>query len=113
MCGVFGVFNNTAASHMTFLGLHALQHRGQESAGIAVSDGYDIHLKLGEGLVTRIFKQEDLNELKGDIAIGHVRYSTSGGSDPKNIQPFFAHFYGGSLGLFSGLHLIQRFLFIL
>ncbi|NPA53653.1 MAG: amidophosphoribosyltransferase [Aquificae bacterium] len=99
MCGVFGVFNNTSASHMTFLGLHALQHRGQESAGIAVSDGYDINLKLGEGLVTKVFKEKDLNELKGDIAIGHVRYSTAGGSDPKNIQPLFAHFYGGSFAI--------------
>ncbi len=99
MCGVFGVFNSTSASHMTFLGLHALQHRGQESAGIAVSDGYDINIKLGEGLVTKVFKEEDLNELKGDIAIGHVRYSTAGGSDPKNIQPLFAHFYGGSFAV--------------
>jgi len=99
MCGVFGVYNNTAASHMTFLGLHALQHRGQESAGIAVSNGYDINLKLGEGLVTKVFKESDLNELKGDIAIGHVRYSTAGGSDPKNIQPLFAHFYGGSFAI--------------
>ncbi|NPA16797.1 amidophosphoribosyltransferase [Persephonella sp.] len=107
MCGVFGVFNNTAASHMTFLGLHALQHRGQESAGIAVSDGYDINLKLGEGLVTRVFKQEDLNELKGDLAIGHVRYSTSGGSDPKNIQPFFAHFYGGSFAIAHNGNLVN------
>ncbi len=99
MCGIFGVFNNTSAAHMTFLGLHALQHRGQESAGIAVSDGYDINLKLGEGLVTKVFKEKDLNELKGDIAIGHVRYSTAGGSDPKNIQPLFAHFYGGSFAI--------------
>ncbi|WP_457643383.1 amidophosphoribosyltransferase [Persephonella sp.] len=107
MCGVFGVYNNTSASHMTFLGLHALQHRGQESAGIAVSDGYDINLKLGEGLVTRVFKQEDLAELKGDIGIGHVRYSTSGGSDPKNIQPFFAHFYGGSFAIAHNGNLIN------
>ncbi len=107
MCGVFGVYNNTDASHMTFLGLHALQHRGQESAGIAVSDGYDIHLKLGEGLVTRIFKEENLKELKGDLAIGHVRYSTSGGSDPKNIQPFFAHFYGGSFAIAHNGNLVN------
>ncbi len=107
MCGVFGVYNNTDASHMTFLGLHALQHRGQESAGIAVSDGYEIHLKLGEGLVTRIFKEQDLKELKGDLAIGHVRYSTSGGSDPKNIQPFFAHFYGGSFAIAHNGNLVN------
>jgi len=99
MCGVFGVFNNPSAAELTFLGLHALQHRGQESAGIAVSDGYDINLKLGSGLVTKAIKQDDFKELKGDIAIGHVRYSTAGGSDTKNIQPFFAHFYGGSFAI--------------
>ncbi|NPA58725.1 MAG: amidophosphoribosyltransferase [Aquificae bacterium] len=107
MCGVFGVFNNQSASYLTFLGLHALQHRGQEGAGIAVSNGYDIDLKLGEGLVTRVFKQEDLNNLKGDIAIGHVRYSTSGGSDPKNIQPFFARFYGGSFAIAHNGNLVN------
>ncbi len=107
MCGVFGVFNNTDASYMTFLGLHALQHRGQEAAGIAVSDGYDINLKLGEGLVTRVFSDKDLKELKGDLAIGHVRYSTSGGSDPKNIQPFFAHFYGGSFAIAHNGNLVN------
>ncbi len=107
MCGVFGVFNNTSASKMTFLGLHALQHRGQESAGIAVSDGYDINLKLGSGLVTKAIKESDLEELKGDIAIGHVRYSTSGGSNIKNIQPFFAHFFGGSFAIAHNGNLVN------
>ncbi|ACO03267.1 MAG TPA: amidophosphoribosyltransferase [Persephonella sp.] len=107
MCGVFGVFNNSLASHMTFLGLHALQHRGQESAGIAVSDGYDINLRTGEGLVTKALKEKDLQELKGDIAIGHVRYSTAGGSNPKNIQPFFAHFYGGSFAIAHNGNLVN------
>ncbi len=107
MCGVFGVFNNSSAAELTFLGLHALQHRGQESAGIAVSDGYDINLKLGTGLVTKAIKQEDFKELKGDIAIGHVRYSTAGGSDTKNIQPFFAHFYGGSFAIAHNGNLVN------
>ncbi len=107
MCGVFGVFNNSLASHMTFLGLHALQHRGQESAGIAVSDGYDINLRTGEGLVTKALKENDLQELKGDIGIGHVRYSTAGGSNPKNIQPFFAHFYGGSFAIAHNGNLVN------
>jgi len=92
---------------MTFLGLHALQHRGQESAGIAVSDGYDINLRTGEGLVTKALKEKDLQELKGDIAIGHVRYSTAGGSNPKNIQPFFAHFYGGSFAIAHNGNLVN------
>ncbi len=107
MCGVFGVFDHKSAAYLTYLGLHALQHRGQESAGIAVSDGYDINLKLGEGLVTKAIKEDDLKELKGDIAIGHVRYSTSGGSNPKNIQPFFAHFYGGSFAIAHNGNLVN------
>ncbi len=107
MCGVFGVFDHKSAAYLTYLGLHALQHRGQESAGIAVSDGYDINLKLGDGLVTKAIKEKDLKELKGDIAIGHVRYSTSGGSNPKNIQPFFAHFYGGSFAIAHNGNLVN------
>ncbi len=107
MCGVFGVINNKDAAALTHLGLHALQHRGQESAGIAVSDGYDINLKLGEGLVTKAITAEDLKELKGDIAIGHVRYSTAGGSNPKNIQPFYAHFYGGSFAIAHNGNLVN------
>jgi amidophosphoribosyltransferase len=107
MCGVFGVYNNKSAAELTYLGLHALQHRGQESAGIAVSDGYDINLKLGQGLVNVAIKEEDLKELKGDLAIGHVRYSTAGGSNPKNIQPFFAHFYGGSFAIAHNGNLVN------
>ncbi|MGB9766880.1 MAG: amidophosphoribosyltransferase [Sulfurihydrogenibium sp.] len=107
MCGIFGVFNHKSAAEITFLGLHALQHRGQESAGIAVSDGYDINIKLGTGLVTQAIKEEDIKELKGDIAIGHVRYSTSGGSNIKNIQPFFAHFYGGQFAIAHNGNLVN------
>lgn len=107
MCGVFGVINNKDVATLTHLGLHALQHRGQESAGIAVSDGYDINLKLGEGLVTKAISVEDLKDLKGDIAIGHVRYSTAGGSNPKNIQPFYAHFYGGSFAIAHNGNLVN------
>ena len=107
MCGVFGVFDHKEAAYMTYLGLHALQHRGQESAGIAISDGYDINLKLGEGLVTRAIKASDLKEMKGDLAIGHVRYSTAGGSNPKNIQPFYAHFYGGGFAIAHNGNLVN------
>ncbi|EDP73103.1 amidophosphoribosyltransferase, partial [Hydrogenivirga sp. 128-5-R1-1] len=107
MCGVFGVFDNKDAAYLTYLGLHSLQHRGQESAGIAVSDGYDINLKLGQGLITRAIKSEDLQEMKGSLAIGHVRYSTSGGSNPKNIQPFYAHFYGGSFAIAHNGNLVN------
>ncbi len=99
MCGIFGVFNNNNASKLTYLGLHALQHRGQEAVGIAVSNRYEINVKKAEGLVMQALKEQDLNNLKGDIAIGHVRYSTSGKANPQNIQPFITHFYKGSFAI--------------
>jgi amidophosphoribosyltransferase len=82
-CGVFGIYiqqpeNETEAARTAFYGLYALQHRGQESAGIAVSDGEKIQLHKGMGLVTQIIQSEHVNNLTGNIAIGHVRYSTTG-----------------------------------
>ena len=79
-CGVFGVYSNREidVASITYYGLYALQHRGQESAGIAVANGEDINIKKGMGLITEAFSQEDINSLKGFTAIGHVRYSTSG-----------------------------------
>ena len=78
-CGVFGVYSNREidVASITYYGLYALQHRGQESAGIAVANGEDINIKKGMGLITEAFSQEDINSLKGFTAIGHVRYSTS------------------------------------
>jgi len=99
MCGIFGVYNNSNASKLTYLGLHALQHRGQEAVGIAVSNRYEINMKKAEGLVMQSLDEKSLNELKGDIAIGHVRYSTSGKSNPQNVQPFLSHFYKGSFAV--------------
>ncbi|RUM62082.1 MAG: amidophosphoribosyltransferase [Persephonella sp.] len=99
MCGIFGVYNNNNASKLTYLGLHALQHRGQEAVGIAVSNRYEINMKKAEGLVMQSLDEKSLNELKGDIAIGHVRYSTSGKSNPQNVQPFLSHFYKGSFAV--------------
>ncbi|WP_297423484.1 amidophosphoribosyltransferase [Clostridium sp.] len=91
-CGVFGVFANSSidVASMTYYGLYALQHRGQESAGIAVADGEKIDIHKGLGLITEAFKPEDLNKLKGHIAIGHVRYSTAGGKGIENAQPILA-----------------------
>src|SRR5471030_48520 len=90
-CGVFGVYSNKNitldVASMTYYGLYALQHRGQESAGIAVADGEKIDIHKGLGLITEAFKQTDLEELKGHIAIGHVRYSTAGGKGIENAQP--------------------------
>jgi len=91
-CGVFGVYSNSPidVASMTYYGLYALQHRGQESAGIAVADGEKIDIHKGVGLITEAFKQDDLDKLKGHIAIGHVRYSTAGGKGIENAQPILA-----------------------
>ncbi|MBI2303750.1 MAG: amidophosphoribosyltransferase [Chloroflexi bacterium] len=87
-CGVFGVYApGEDVSRITFFGLHALQHRGQESAGIATTDGKLIHIHTGMGLVSQVFREEHLRRLPGKIAIGHNRYSTSGASKPGNAQP--------------------------
>jgi amidophosphoribosyltransferase len=87
-CGIFGVFGNPEAAKLTYFGLYALQHRGQESAGIAVSDGRHVREFKHMGLVHDIFKEETLQALKGHLAIGHVRYSTTGSSLLANAQPF-------------------------
>ena len=89
-CGVFGVYAPGApVSHLAYLGLHALQHRGQESAGIAVSDGETITVVKDMGLVTQVFDERRLAPLDGHLAIGHNRYSTTGSSTWKNAQPVY------------------------
>ncbi len=91
-CGVFGVHApGEDVSRITFYGLYALQHRGQESAGIAASDGTSLTLRTGMGLVSQVFDEEDLAFLKGNSAIGHTRYSTAGGSFECNAQPIMVH----------------------
>ena len=91
-CGVFGIFNHPQASLLTYYGLYALQHRGQESAGIVSSDGQVLYDKRAMGLVSDVFKPNDFDALNGNIACGHVRYSTTGTSSPANVQPFVVHF---------------------
>ncbi len=87
-CGVFGVYSpGDDVARLTFYGLYALQHRGQESAGIATSNGSDFSLRTGMGLVAQVFDEEDLAYLRGHISIGHTRYSTAGGSIACNAQP--------------------------
>lgn len=86
-CGVFGIFGHAEASNLTYLGLYALQHRGQESAGIATSDGRTIHSVRKMGHVADIFTPGVLNELPGELAIGHTRYSTTGDTIVVNAQP--------------------------
>ncbi len=87
-CGIFGVFGNPDAAKLTYFGLYALQHRGQESAGIAVSNGCTMKEYKHMGLVHDVFKEDTLKSLTGHIAIGHVRYSTTGSSLIANAQPF-------------------------
>src|SRR3989442_1582712 len=87
-CGVFGIYGHPEAANLTYLGLHGLQHRGQESAGIVSSNGEQLFEEKGMGLVARTFKRRQLLRLKGHLAIGHVRYSTAGKSNLVNAQPF-------------------------
>ena len=87
-CGIFGVFGHPEASNLTYLGLYALQHRGQESAGIVSSNEETLQTVCGMGLVSEVFNRESaISSLAGPYAIGHVRYSTTGESSERNIQP--------------------------
>ena len=101
-CGVFGVWGADSASALVALGLHALQHRGQEAAGITSYDGKTFHSHRGTGHVARVFRDEEVMEaLTGRAAIGHVRYSTTGGAGLRNVQPLFADL---ALGGFAIAH---------
>ncbi|HBO83433.1 MAG: amidophosphoribosyltransferase [Deltaproteobacteria bacterium GWC2_42_11] len=99
-CGIFGIYNHPEAANLTYLGLHALQHRGQESAGIVSSDGGEmLHSHKAMGLVADIFKEDVLKKLPGISAIGHVRYSTTGESHLKNAQPFVVNYSRGAIAV--------------
>ncbi len=104
-CGVFGIYvpQGKEVSEEIYYGLTALQHRGQESAGISVSDTAgpmgNIRTKKGMGLVSEVFTKDDLMQLRGNIGVGHVRYSTTGGSTPENAQPIAMNYVKGSLAL--------------
>ncbi|GAB6171064.1 amidophosphoribosyltransferase [Paradesulfitobacterium aromaticivorans] len=99
-CGVFGIYApDQEVARLTYYALYALQHRGQESAGIAVSDGRTIDLYKGMGLVAEVFSDRTLNELSGKMAIGHVRYSTTGSSLLANAQPLVVHYQKGMMAL--------------
>jgi amidophosphoribosyltransferase len=99
-CGVFGVYTpNEDVARVTFFGLYALQHRGQESAGIAATDGTQIHIRKDMGLVSQVFAEEDLERLRGFAAIGHTRYSTTGSSRIENAQPFIVDGPNGEIAL--------------
>jgi len=98
-CGVFGVFGSKEAANLTYLGLHSLQHRGQESAGIATVDHGRLLIHRDLGLVQEIFSESVISKLPGETAIGHVRYSTSGGSHLKNAQPIAVDYSLGSIAV--------------
>jgi len=116
-CGVFGVWApGEDVARITFFALYALQHRGQESAGIATCDGHAAYTHRGMGLVTQVFNEDNLRPLKGHMAIGHTRYSTSGASQLRNAQPYLIETLDGPLGvahngnLIDGLALRQKIL---
>ena len=99
-CGVFGIFNNKDAAALTALGLHALQHRGQEGCGIITFDKKNYYAERRLGLVGDNFtKGKILEKLPGNYAIGHNRYSTAGNNLIKNVQPFFADLHFGGIGI--------------
>lgn len=112
-CGLFGIVNNRHASWLTYLGLYALQHRGQESCGIVANNKGVLTIHKEMGLVSDVFSEDVLSKLKGDIAVGHVRYSTTGSSVLKNAQPLMIDYAKGSIciahngNLVNSLHLRQ------
>ncbi len=106
-CGVFAVYGHEEAAKLTYFGLYALQHRGQESAGIVASDGKSVSEYKAMGLVSEVFNEDKLKNLKGHLAIGHVRYSTTGSSVLQNAQPFKVCHAGGTLAVAHNGNLIN------
>src|SRR5262245_50845594 len=98
-CGLFGIWNHAEAANVAYLGLYALQHRGQESAGIASTDGHHFQVEKAMGWVADVFSRERLKRLPGNRAIGHVRYSTAGSSSLRNAQPITANTAHGPVAI--------------
>ncbi len=107
MCGIFGIVGHEEAANLAYLGLHALQHRGQESAGIVSLDSGNLHTHREMGLVADIFTASVLSKLPGRAAIGHTRYSTAGGSALDNAQPLVVQYSGGKLALAHNGNLVN------
>ena len=106
-CGLFGIFGHPEAANMSYLGLYALQHRGQESAGIAASDGVQVRVSRAMGYVADVFDSETLGKLPGSLAIGHVRYSTAGESRLANAQPFLIDCAHGQISICHNGNLVN------
>jgi len=109
-CAVFGIYGHPEAANLAYLGLYALQHRGQEGSGIVAYDGRQFFVEKGVGLVNEIFTQDRLRRLPGHLAIGHNRYSTAGGGGLKNVQPLVANYALGTLALAHNGNLINAHL---
>lgn len=107
-CGVVGIFGAENAAALSYFALTSLQHRGQESAGISVSDGSKITLHKAMGLVSDVFEQGHFEKLNGNIAVGHVRYATAGGRTIENAQPFMNSFKNGSIALAHNGQLVNH-----
>lgn len=106
-CGVFGIWGHTEPAQLSYYGLHALQHRGQEGAGIVVTDGDYLRAIKGEGLVNDVFSEEKLRDAKGKAAIAHVRYTTNGGRGIDNVQPLLFRSSTGTLAIAHNGNLVN------
>src|SRR3954465_10182888 len=107
-CGVFGIYApGEDVARLTFFGLYALQHRGQESAGIATGDGTDLHVYRDMGLGNQVFTEDRLEGLRGHIAVGHTRYSTTGSSRVENAQPIGVESDAGELAVAHNGNLVN------
>jgi amidophosphoribosyltransferase len=107
MCGIVGICGHSEASTLAYLSLYALQHRGQESAGIVTADGGELTRRAGMGQVADVFSRDVLDSLPGMAAIGHVRYSTSGDSNPGNAQPFLMRDHRGPIAIAHNGNLVN------
>jgi len=107
VCGIVGIFGHPEAAKLSYLGLYALQHRGQESAGIVSAEGPTLTRRGGMGHVADVFSRDVIEELPGPIAIGHVRYSTSGDSNPANAQPFLLRHHRGPIAVAHNGNLVD------
>ncbi len=107
MCGILGIFSKEDVSKKMFYGLNCLQHRGQESCGIAFSDGKELHRIMGKGLVIDVFKQNELDHIQGNLAIGHVRYPTDKGSMEYNTEPLMGSKKGQKMAIANNGSLIN------
>lgn len=106
-CGLFGIWGHEESPQVTYYGLHSLQHRGQEGAGIVCTNGEKLSFHKGQGLVTEVFGNGELNNLKGRGAIGHVRYATAGGGGYENVQPLLFRSQNGGLALAHNGNLVN------